>query len=149
MMMNYVPEMIITGQLPDHRGVFSARLLDVKHRTKAIRSGNQVTIQVAIEAKADLISIESNLNLSSPDNIRLVEKAVNDRVRQMVQAAADKAQNHQADVFQWSELVKYKYPGMWKDWEESPREMMFTHTIPDFQIHVVMRSTGISRSARL
>ncbi|KRE73807.1 Ger(x)C family spore germination protein [Paenibacillus sp. Soil750] len=148
-MMNQIPEMIITGKLPDKQGVFSARLIDVKHRTRAIRNGSGITIQVSIQARADLISIESNMNLSSTENIKLVEAAVNDRVKQMVQSAADKAQEHQADVFQWSELVKYKYPGMWQEWGESPREMMFTHTDPEFHIHVGLRSTGVSRSAKL
>jgi spore germination protein KC len=146
---NPIAEMIITGQLPDQGGVFSARLIDVKHRTRAIRSGSRVAIRVSIQARADLISIESNLNLSSPESIQLVEKAVNDRVQQMVQSAADKAQDHEADVFQWSELVKYKYPGMWQEWAESPRKMMFTHIDPEFHVHVIMRSTGVSRSAKL
>ncbi len=148
-MMNQIPEMIITGKLPDKQGVFSARLIDVNHRTRAIRNGSGVTIQVSIQARADLISIESNMNLSSTENIKLVEAAVNERVKQMVQSAADKAQEHQADVFQWSELVKYKYPRMWQEWGESPREMMFTHTDPEFHVHVGLRSTGISRSAKL
>ncbi|KRF01753.1 hypothetical protein ASG89_25685 [Paenibacillus sp. Soil766] len=148
-MKNRIPEMIITGKLPDKKGIFSARLIDVKHRTHAIRNGSKVTIQVSIQARADLISIESNMNLSSTVNIKLVEAAVNDRVKQMVQSAADKAQEHQADVFQWSELVKYKYPRIWQEWAESPREMMFTHTNPEFHIQVALRSTGISRSAKL
>jgi spore germination protein KC len=148
-MMNRIPEMIITGKLPDKKGVFSVRLIDVKHRTKAIRNGDRVAIRVSIQARADLISIESNLNLSSPANITIVEKVVNDRVRQMVQAASDKAQDHQADVFQWSELVKYKYPSVWQAWAKSPREMMFANIDPEFQVHVVLRSTGVSRSAKL
>lgn len=148
-MKNQIPEINITGKLPNEKGVFSARLIDVKHRTRAIRSGNRVTIQVSIQARADLISIESNMNLSATENVTIVERAVSDRIRQLVQSAAEKAQDHQADVFQWSELVKYKYPGMWQAWAENPREMMFTHTDPEFQIHVVLRSTGISRSAKL
>ncbi|MDR6554293.1 Ger(x)C family spore germination protein [Paenibacillus qinlingensis] len=149
MMKNQIPEMIITGELPDNKGVFSARLIDVKHRTRAIRNGNRVTLQVTLRAKADLISIESNMNLNAPANISIVEKAVSDRIRHLIQSASEKAQDHQADVFQWSELVKYKYPGMWQEWSENPREMMFTLTDPEFQVHVVLRSTGISRSAKL
>lgn len=148
MLKNRIPEMIITGKLPN-KEVFSARLIDVKHRTRAIRNGDRVTFQTTIQAKADLISIESNMNLNDQANIAIVERAVSDRIRQLVQLATEKAQDNEADVFQWSELVKYKYPMLWQQWAEDPRELMFTHIDSEFHIHVVLRSTGISRSAKL
>jgi spore germination protein KC len=149
LMMNRITEMIITGQLPDDKGMYSVRLINVTPRTRAVRHADRVAIQVAIRGKADLISIESKINLSSPANVALLEKAVNDRVKQMVQATVDKARKYQADAFQWSELVKYKYPDLWQEWVKNPEEMMVENTDPEFDVQVNLRGTGVSRSGKL
>lgn len=147
LMKNGTPEMIVTAQLPDG-GMFSARLTGVGQRTRAARRGGKVFIQVSIRAQADLVALQSKINMSDPASLKTIERALNARIREMAQAAADRAQEERADVFQWSEFVKYKYPSLWAGWTDELRENLFLRMKPDIRANVTLRSTGVNRSSR-
>ncbi|MGG1515373.1 Ger(x)C family spore germination protein [Paenibacillus oryzisoli] len=146
---NRVPEMLITGQLPGNDGVYSARLEDVRHEVYAVREGSDVKLHVTIKGNADLISIESGMNLTSIANIKKMEAVINQRIEQLVRGAADKAKSEQADTFQWSEKIKYKYPKLWQAWSDNPREQMYAHMKLEFDMKVTLRGTGVSRTANM
>ncbi|RTE04272.1 Ger(x)C family spore germination protein [Paenibacillus whitsoniae] len=146
---NRVPEMLITGQLPGNDGVYSARLEDTRPNVYAIREGSNVKLHVTIEGSADLVAIESNMNLTTSANIKKLEAVINRRIEQLVRGAADKAKSEQVDTFQWSEKIKYKYPQLWQEWSDNPREQMFAHMKLEFDIKVTLRGTGVSRTATM
>ncbi|MGG1554790.1 Ger(x)C family spore germination protein [Paenibacillus ferrarius] len=146
---NRVPEMLVTGQLPGNDGVYSVRLEDTRPNVYAVREGSNVKLHVTIEGSADLIAIESNMNLTTSANIKKLEAVINRRIEQLVHGAADKAKSEQADTFQWSEKIKYKYPQLWLEWSDNPRKQMFEHMKLEFDIKVNLRGTGVSRTSTM
>lgn len=148
-MKSRTPEMMLTAKIPDPEGLFSVRLVDVKQVTRAERRGGKVYIHVSIDGKADLVSIQSHIDLYDPASMRKIERALNVRVRDLAQSAADKAQEEQVDAFQWSEYVKYKYPSLWRRWADQPRENLFLNMKPVIHARITMRTPGISHSPRL
>ncbi|MDG0794994.1 hypothetical protein OMP38_32320 [Cohnella ginsengisoli] len=148
-MKSRTPEMMLTATLPDPKGLFSVRLVDIKQATRAERRGGKVFVHVFIDGKADLVSIQSNIDLYDPASMRKVERALNVRIRNLAQSAADKAQEEEADAFQWSEYVKYKYPSLWRRWADQPRENLFLYMKPVIHARIILRTPGISHSPRL
>ncbi|CAI6058961.1 Ger(x)C family spore germination protein [Cohnella sp. JJ-181] len=142
------PETTLTAKLPDPEGLFSVRLVDIKQTTSAERRGDRIVIHTYIDGKADLVSIDSNIDLYESANMRKIERALNARIRDLAQSAADKAQEEKADVFQWSEFVKYKYPSLWRGWSGMERENLFLHLKPVVHARIILRGTGISHSPR-
>lgn len=142
-----VRDLILTTRLPGD-GLFSARLFDITPHTTSYRQGDRVTILVDIEANADLMSIQSGPDLHDPANIRLIERALNQQVEQMADSAFERARRSKADVFQWSEHVKYKYPSLWRAWSDRPRTNMAMNMEARFVANVRLRSTGVSRSSK-
>lgn len=148
-MKSRTPELMLTAKVREPEGLFSVRLVDIKQSTRAERRGNKVLIHVSIDGKADLVSIQSKLDLHDPASMRKLERALNMRIRDLAQSAADKAQNEQADVFQWSEYVKYKYPSLWRGWAGQTRENLFGSMKPVIHARILLRTPGISHSPRL
>lgn len=143
-----VPETVFTVPIPGPgNGLASARLVDVKQRTGSSRRGDRVTVRTHIRAEADLITIQSALDLTEPVSIRKIERAIEERLRELATAAARKARAHQADAFQWSEYVKYGYPSLWKRWSGSLRENLAENVVPQIDVRVHLRNTGESRSS--
>ncbi|MFC3799125.1 Ger(x)C family spore germination protein [Cohnella sp. GCM10012308] len=145
---NNTPEMVVASELPEG-GFFSVKLLRVQQKTRAIRRGGKVVIQVSIRGHADLVSVQAKVDLSSQDGLRTLERALNKRILQLAQSAADKAQEERADAYQWSEYLRYKYPSLWPKEPDHLREELFLRMKPDIHVDIVLRSTGISRSPML
>ncbi|WP_217593752.1 Ger(x)C family spore germination protein [Cohnella sp. GbtcB17] len=148
-MKSRTPELMLTAKIADPEGLFSVRLVDIKQSTRSERRGNKVLIHVSIDGKADLVSIQSKLDLHDPGSMRKLERALNVRIRDLAQSAADKAQEEHADVFQWSEYVKYKYPSLWRGWADQTRENLFASMKPVIHARILLRTPGISHSPRL
>ncbi|MFD0672922.1 Ger(x)C family spore germination protein [Cohnella sp. GCM10027633] len=142
-----VREMIVTTDLPDG-GLLSARLFDVKPYTTSYRQGGSVRIRVSIDATADLMSIQSGYDLKDPKNIAKLEQALDMRLRELAESAIERADSHRADVFQWSEFVKYKYPALWKEWTPRLRENLAMNLEAEIVPRVHLRSTGVNRSSK-
>nr|WP_281423101.1 Ger(x)C family spore germination protein [Paenibacillus oenotherae] len=143
-----VNELLVTGQMPDDGGLVSARLIDVKHKVKAVRRGDEVDIRVAVTADADLMSIQSNLDLGRPSNLRIIEQALQEQLLKKAQAAIDRARKRRVDAFQWSEYVKYKYPSLWQQWSKHPRSNLTEKMKPEIDVRIRLRNTGVSRSTK-
>lgn len=141
-------EMALTSALPEGGGLFSVRLVDLRPRTTAYRRGSKVVVRVSISGKADIVSIQSNTDLGKLAGMRTIEQALNARIARIGQSAADKAQAVQADVFQWSEFMRYKYPSLWRQVQAGPRVQLFTQMETIVDAHVELRSTGIGRSSK-
>ncbi|CAH1209496.1 Spore germination protein A3 [Paenibacillus plantiphilus] len=143
---NDVDELLVTAQMPDDEELVSARLIDIRRKVKAVRRGNQVEIPISVTAEADLVSIHSSLDLSNPSNLRKIERALQERLQEKIHAAVDRARRRRADVFQWSEYIKYKYPSLWRQWSERLRENLVENVKPEIDVRIHLRNTGVSRS---
>ncbi len=142
-----IRDLVLTVNLPDGNGLFSARLFDVHPRTNSYRQGDRVIVNVEIEANADLMSIQPRIDLHDPANIRLLEQALNRELQDLAESAFERARRSKADVFQWSEYVEYKYPSLWKAWSDRLRDNLAMNLEARFVPRVQLRSTGISRSS--
>lgn len=83
-----------------------------------IKENNQLVFQLEIEAKDDLLSVDSQINISDPNTIKEMEQEFANAIENRIQNTFKKTQELGADVFNMGEYFEWHYPKEWKKLKE-------------------------------
>lgn len=109
-----------------------------------IKENNQLIFQLEIEAKVDLLSVDSEIDISDPNTITKLESAFSNALEQRIQNAFHKTQEVGADVFNLGEYFDWYYP---KEWNELKGEWPehYKNITLDSRISVKIKRPGSTK----
>ncbi|MCM3591087.1 Ger(x)C family spore germination protein [Brevibacillus borstelensis] len=125
---NRIKFFMITIPIEKHKGYVSLKMV----RGRAVLSpqvkNSKWSMQVKLHAEYDVRQNTTNLNMTIPADVSIVESYAAAYTRSVIKASLNKAQNVlHADVFDFSGVFHRKYPQEWKkavaDWERTFSEI--------------------------
>lgn len=115
---NEIQTGIITD-IPDKKsnGVVGVKIVNANTKVNPILNGKQVEMEVKINIKGDIFENSSNLDLSNPETIHLIQGKVAEDINGTIQLALEKVQKHlKSDVFGFGTAVYRKHPKQWNNY---------------------------------
>ncbi|AZU60072.1 Ger(x)C family spore germination protein [Neobacillus mesonae] len=127
----------ITIKSPTDQKLIS--LLVMEAHTKIRPSKNEpFTFNVAIKSKANISESHSNLDLSSIEKIKKLERAAEKQIRKRIEAALKTTKEVKSDAFQFAEYLSWYKPKIWKtvkeDWPEVYQDKVKINVNVELQI---------------
>jgi spore germination protein KC len=133
----------ITVESPeDHKAV----ALDVRSgnsRITPMLEGDDVTINVDLEAKATVRENYSKLDMNHTEDLRVVEKAVSDQITAAVKDTIQAMQKNRTDSAQIGNIVWRRYPAEWKGKLESNWDERFAKAKFNVQVRTNITEVGL------
>ncbi len=113
-------------------------------RIKPVIAGDQITMHIHCKADASLISSQSNFPLQDPEQIKKLERSLEELIEIRMTKAIERSQHAGADVFQFSSYLDWYVPSVWKEvaprWRKVYRERV--KVIPHVTITVKRLGTN-------
>ncbi|MCX7568850.1 Ger(x)C family spore germination protein [Tumebacillus sp. DT12] len=120
----------LMATLPGKQGNLNVVGLDMKRKLKFTYQGDQVHIQVDLKGNGIINENNTNLDLSNPKNIQIMQNAVQKTLQKHIQQAIDKAQqDFQADMFGFGDEIHRYDPKRWKAMKDRWDEIFPKSTI--------------------
>lgn len=111
-------------------------------RVSARVDGDQVRIVLEITVEGDLIEIESVQNYGNPENLRLLERALSEKIRGEVSRVIRQVQDMGADdPFRFGEVVKIQFL-TWPDWIAFDWPKRFREAEVEVRVKAFLRRPG-------
>ncbi|PMC40511.1 Ger(x)C family spore germination protein [Bacillus sp. UMB0899] len=115
-------------------GKVTIETLRSKTKVKGKVVKGKPVIDISISPEGNIADVESNIDLSKPENIEKLEKGYSENVKEKVQTSIQKVQTEfQSDIFGFGEAIHRADPKAWKTLEKNWDEH-FTNL--DVQVHV-------------
>ncbi|MCZ0701707.1 spore germination protein KC [Natronobacillus azotifigens] len=116
-------ESVITiDSFTDGKPISIIVLDSVIKKNPIIKENNQLGFQLEIKVKDDLLSVDSEINISDPSTLTKLEVEIAKALEDRIQSAFQKTQEIGADVFNLGEYFEWYHPNEWKelkdDWPE-------------------------------
>jgi spore germination protein KC len=129
------------GQGPDGRK--SSFRVERSHTDiTPVISGDHVTIKVRIDTKGTLNESGCGIDLSKPENIRVMEDQIQKQIQREITVSWKKAQELKADVFRFGEQIHNHHPKKWKDLQDRWYDILPEVELEN-HIHVEIKRTGM------
>lgn len=120
-------KLTVSTTIPDEEGNVSMDLYKIGRKIHTTHVGNRLKILITLTGKGAIRENNTQLDLTNPNNVALVQNAVNKQVEKNVLRTITKVQqNYGTDVFGFSEAIRTKKLPLWKsirnNWETEFRE---------------------------
>lgn len=123
-------------------GLASLQLVKAKTRITPAFKGNELYMEVKIEADYDLYENSSKMNVGDPKSVEWVETELEKEIQERVRLAVDNVQTEfKSDVFGFGRAVHRKHP---KEWENQYKEQ-WEKKFPELEVAVTVDAEKIDR----
>ncbi|MDD3663615.1 MAG: Ger(x)C family spore germination protein [Candidatus Pacebacteria bacterium] len=109
-------------------GIAEIEIIEAKSKsTPAIQADGTIAINVEVKVTGFLGTQSSTADLTKKENTEALKTAAGEAIKDEIKRALKKARDLDADVFQFGELIKKKYPKKWKgmsdQWDEEFKKL--------------------------
>ncbi|MGG1553361.1 Ger(x)C family spore germination protein [Paenibacillus ferrarius] len=105
----------ITAELPEGKGNVGALLSHAKRKITSEVNGDKVKLRIELQGRGSLIENNSALDVRKRENIQLVQKVLENAVKQFVEDAVTKIKGqYQTDSLGFGQIVHRNHPRDWK-----------------------------------
>lgn len=139
-------ETIVTVPSPSDGRPISLLIHDGGRKISFASKGQQLNYAISLRCKGELVSSESDLDITEYASIETIEQAVSEQIRKEMKGAFQAAKKHKTDAFQWSEYVKWKRPELWRRWKEREPERFVRNAGLQISVDVKLKRLGSGRS---
>ncbi|MFC5653294.1 Ger(x)C family spore germination protein [Paenibacillus solisilvae] len=113
----------LSVSMPEGKGNFVVDTVQLKSKIQPVINGKKVQINVMLSGKGVVRENNTNLDLSEPKNLRLLEETLNKEVEKSTLQMIKKVQkNLGTDIFKFGTTIHRQYPKEWKtlkkNWSE-------------------------------
>lgn len=133
---------LISIESPVDGKLISFQVRNVATDVDVKAENDEVQVKIRIEGDDDIVSSQSDIDLQKPENILLVEAAMNDTLRGRIEATLEKTQRAGVDVFQIGQRVEWKYPLLWRRWKNDWREYYRDHVHFEIEPDIAVKRPG-------
>ncbi|MDR6227237.1 Ger(x)C family spore germination protein [Desmospora profundinema] len=107
---------------------------ELKRRVKILEDGEKLRIRVQIDMRGDITERTCQIDLSSDDNLAVLEKSVERVYERRARHTIRRAQAVGSDIFNFGDIIRARHPGRWRamDWEKE---------FPDVEVDVNYKVT--------
>jgi spore germination protein KC len=135
---------VINASLPEDDGTLGVVLVNAKRKITPEISGDKIKFKIQLQGEGSLWENNSPLDVSLPENLRLVQKAFEKSIREQVLDAVSKVQKqYKVDSVGFGQEIYRNKPKQWKTLEEQ-----WEHKFPDVDVSVEVklnvRGTGMA-----
>ncbi|NOU94562.1 Ger(x)C family spore germination protein [Paenibacillus sp. LMG 31456] len=109
---------MISLESPTDGKTVSFIILSSKASIHPMVKENKISFDIRIEAEDDIMASESNIDLTNPEQILLLQEMLSRQLKERIQKAIRKTQNMEADVFGFGRFLDWNYPQVWEKHEE-------------------------------
>ncbi|MCR8634396.1 Ger(x)C family spore germination protein [Paenibacillus radicis (ex Xue et al. 2023)] len=136
---------MISLKSPTDGKTISFIILSSKAAVHPVVQGGKIRFNISVEAEDDIMSSESNIDLTNPEQILKVQNMLSRQLKGRIQHAIRKSQNMGADVFGFGRLLNWNYPNVWKEHEE---QWLTTYKKVEFNVDakVNVKRTGTEKN---
>lgn len=135
---------ITADNIPGVPGNVGLKISKVKRKIHPYIRGNKIKFNIALKGEGEVLENNTNLDLSQPQNMKIVQdalsKSLEKRMRRTLTAAQHK---YHADIFGFGEAINRSDPKQWKSlkkqWDEKFSEAEFS-----IAIDLTVRRSGMS-----
>lgn len=138
--MGNVKSTITTVECPGG-GKLSVEVLRTKSNIKGKIENGKPKAKVELSMEGNIGESECDLDLTKPENIRQIEDALEEVVKEKMKLAIGKAQNLGSDIFGFGETIRRENPKAWKELKEKWNEE-FERLSVDVSVDAKIRRTG-------
>ncbi|HHY27265.1 MAG TPA: Ger(x)C family spore germination protein [Desulfitobacterium dehalogenans] len=132
---------IIDVECPEGDGKVSIELIDSKTKVSAEIRDNQVVMKIYIREKGALASQYCVQNLRTKEKVEAIERNTAAAIQDEVLTAFRKAQELNADIFGFGEVVRKEHLKEWKDMKERWDEV-FSEIIVEVTVDASIERSG-------
>ncbi|MCR8634711.1 Ger(x)C family spore germination protein [Paenibacillus radicis (ex Xue et al. 2023)] len=140
--LNKMKSTMVSLDCQNKKNALDIVVLRSKTRVQAKVKGEKPSIYIDIKEESDVGEVRCGLDLSDPDEIMNIEKALAEKTKRMVLAAVKEAQKAKSDIFGFGEYVNMENPKTWKqlkdDWNTTFVEVPVNVTVTAY-----IRRTGL------
>jgi germination protein, Ger(x)C family len=135
---------VVTFPTPNSNGLTSVEILQAGSKRDVEISGNDIRIKVKINMNGMLDEQTTNIELTDPEVIEILEQANSQALKQEVEHTLLKVQKeYKSDVFGFGQIVHRKYPQEWKNMQDNWDELFSQATI-EVETEAKITKTGKS-----
>ncbi len=109
----------------------------------SIRPDGRPLIEAKGVLEADIYDIQSNIDYTKPDNIRLLEKSAAQRLKTQMEKAIGIAQRKGVDAFVFGEQFRKNFTN-WEEWRAYNWPEKFPRALVKVEVEVFIRRTGLT-----
>jgi len=124
----------------------SFRITNARTSVNPIRSGEHFKMKVDIDVKGELLEFQCEGDLSKPEEIRKIEKTLEEDILAIIQKGWRAAQRMRVDLAGFADKVHRKYPKAWKEkkgaWEDE-----LAHIELDTEVKVSVQRPGLTKKS--
>lgn len=121
----------------------SARILHSSTRLKPQQRGDKWVMKVDIAAQGSLLESDCGGNLMKPEEVREVERLIEERIASIVTDGWEAVRKHKTDVLGFGTQIYKQYPKAWKAMESRWKEE-FSQMEIELNVNMKLSSTGMS-----
>jgi spore germination protein KC len=109
----------VTATVPGHSGKISMDLLRVgTHYTIQLHKGHPSMV-IRFQPETDVLENNTDLDLSQPQNVNLIERSFSNVVKQRIEESLDILQHrYHSDVLKFGDRIHHAFPQQWKNWSD-------------------------------
>jgi spore germination protein KC len=135
--------LIIIPSPIDRKGKVTLELIRSSPQIEAKISGNDIRMQIKIEAEGNFYEQNFTGPVLTPENIKKMENLANQEISHQCYECIRKAQALNSDVFGWGRIIESSYPQAWKQLEPNWDEV-FPKITADITVEFAIRRTYLT-----
>lgn len=131
---NYITENVkfTVGYLPYNESGLSFYVTKVKSKQKARLVNGKPVIDIELDVKEDVGSVDCQIDVTKEENLKKLEAAIDKKQVELCTKSVKKAQELDADIFGFGELIHRTYPKQWEKmkvhWDTEFKNLPFNIT---------------------
>ncbi|MFD1412575.1 Ger(x)C family spore germination protein [Oceanobacillus jeddahense] len=139
----------VTIDWEDHKDAISYKVIRQKTDVSPQIKDNKPAISIHIRAEGDLRTIEVPVDVADPHVLLQIEKVLEQKIKQEVEAAIQEAKETKTDIFGFGEKLHQSEPKKWKELEPKWQDVYFPALDVDVTVEAFIRRTGMRNSPYL
>ncbi|TDG00181.1 Ger(x)C family spore germination protein [Paenibacillus piri] len=136
---------LISLKSPTDGKIISFLILNSKTVIKPVKDQGKIRFDIKIEAEDDIVSSESNIDLTEPEEILRIEEMLSKQLTGRVNHVIKKSQKMGADIFGFGQYIDWNFPKIWdtyKDrWPSEYKNVKF-----NVEAKILVRRTGVEKN---
>nr|WP_272949045.1 Ger(x)C family spore germination protein [Paenibacillus contaminans] len=108
-------------------------------------TGSPLKIHINCKADVDVLANESDMTLDTPDQLRILERSLGEKLEKRIAQAVAVSKEAKADAFQLGNYIRWYYPRKWKEMKKDWRQLYADHIIVDQHVDVAIKRLGAAR----
>ncbi|WP_334076564.1 Ger(x)C family spore germination protein [Paenibacillus sanfengchensis] len=122
------------------------RVTNAKTTVKPVKSGEHFKMKIKVRVKGDLLEFQCKGDLTKPEEIRKIEKTLEEEIQSIIQSGWKAAQKMRVDLPGFADKVHRKYPKAWKEKKASWEEELASIEL-DLDIKVSVQRPGLTNKS--